>query len=252
MAFRFAFDVGEPDEGSVETRDEDMGATVPDDFIPAERLEITTEAVTRAVVTEKSQKDSIIVGRQRFQKRKFLGESTTLSGLVEKSDLEAGLYEGGFKVWECAVDMLQYLDKHFPTATDSLPIAFSDANAYSKHATMTDLHAVPSSSLAGKRVADIGCGHGIPGISCLQRGASFVAFQDLNDEVLWNCTLPNLVLNAPASISSSFSDSYSMTSGLYAGDWRDGERLSALMRAGGTGGLSLFTLYLYSSYDVLH
>lgn len=29
----------------------------------------------------------------------------------EKHDLIKNIYEGGFKVWECTIDMLNYLDK---------------------------------------------------------------------------------------------------------------------------------------------
>lgn len=35
--------------------------------------------------------------------------STTIAGLSTGDDLTPGVYEGGFKTWECAIDLAQYL-----------------------------------------------------------------------------------------------------------------------------------------------
>ena len=35
--------------------------------------------------------------------------SNTLAGLSSGDDLTPGVYEGGFKTWECAIDLAQYL-----------------------------------------------------------------------------------------------------------------------------------------------
>lgn len=35
--------------------------------------------------------------------------SNTLAGLSTGDDLTPGVYEGGFKTWECAIDLAQYL-----------------------------------------------------------------------------------------------------------------------------------------------
>ena len=40
----------------------------------------------------------------------------------------------------------------------------------------------------GKRVMEIGCGQGLPGVMALKAGAKHVIFQDYNDEVLTNAT----------------------------------------------------------------
>lgn len=37
------------------------------------------------------------------------GVTATVFELVEKSDLVKGVYEGGFKTWECSIDLVQYL-----------------------------------------------------------------------------------------------------------------------------------------------
>jgi predicted nicotinamide N-methyase len=64
------------------------------------------------------------------------------------------LSAGGFKLWECAMDLARYLCQHF--AIRSLSSA----------AELT----VPS------RVLELGCGHGIPGILLLLAGSE-VFFQ---------------------------------------------------------------------------
>ncbi|KAN0011713.1 hypothetical protein ACTFIU_007279 [Dictyostelium citrinum] len=83
--------------------------------------------------------------------------------LLDKTDLIPGVYEGGFKLWECSIDIINYL---FEEGID----------------------------LKGKKVLEIGCGHGLPGIYCLLNG-SIVTFQDYNEEVIYNLTQPNVLIN---------------------------------------------------------
>ena len=63
------------------------------------------------------------------------------------SDLIPGIYEGGLKIWECTIDLLQYLQNH------------------------------QEISLNGTTVLDLGCGNGCVGIYALKCNAS-VHFQD--------------------------------------------------------------------------
>ncbi|XP_072113414.1 histidine protein methyltransferase 1 homolog [Mobula birostris] len=81
--------------------------------------------------------------------------------LLSKSDLVPGLYEGGLKVWECTVDLVEYLD---------------------------------NVKLQGQKVLDLGCGAGLLGIAALSKGAACVHFQDYNSEVLEQFTIPNVAL----------------------------------------------------------
>jgi len=78
------------------------------------------------------------------------------------TDLQSGVYEGGFKLWECSLDLVDYLK-------DCLPPG-------------------------GGWALDMGCGHGLPGIVCAQRGFN-VVFQDFNSEVLLRQTMHNVKLN---------------------------------------------------------
>jgi SAM-dependent methyltransferase len=62
----------------------------------------------------------------------------------------------------------------------------------------------------GKRVLELGCGQGLPGICALMQGkAAHVAFQDYNQEVIDKATKPTVILNYPESTNYSF----------YSGSW---------------------------------
>ncbi|KAF9202109.1 hypothetical protein BGZ49_007686 [Haplosporangium sp. Z 27] len=85
--------------------------------------------------------------------------------LAGKSDLVKGVYEGGLKTWECALDLVAYL-------------------------------AEQKENYDGKKVLELGCGSALPGIYVLTQSSSVkVDLQDYNDQVLKLVTLPNVLLN---------------------------------------------------------
>ncbi|KAG0370670.1 hypothetical protein BC939DRAFT_459716 [Gamsiella multidivaricata] len=85
--------------------------------------------------------------------------------LAGKSDLVKGVYEGGLKTWECALDLVAYL-------------------------------AEQKENYDGKKVLELGCGSALPGIYLLTQSTSVkVDLQDYNDQVLKLVTLPNVLLN---------------------------------------------------------
>ena len=87
--------------------------------------------------------------------------------IVQSStDLIAGVYEGGFKIWECTYDLLSYLSE------------------------VAQLEFLKSTS-----VLDLGCGSGMLGIYCGIHGAKEVTFQDYNSEVVKGVTIPNYIAN---------------------------------------------------------
>mmetsp|Transcript_30522 Transcript_30522/g.98348 ORF Transcript_30522/g.98348 Transcript_30522/m.98348 type:complete len:297 (-) Transcript_30522:93-983(-) len=88
-----------------------------------------------------------------------------IAEVIDKSDLASGVYEGGFKVWEGSLDLIEYL------VQEKLPVK-------------------------GKRVIELGCGHGLPGIQMLCDGAD-VDFQDYNEEVLKEVCCLNVLVNCP-------------------------------------------------------
>eukprot|EP01147_Barroeca_monosierra_P001151 gene1151-4370_t len=99
------------------------------------------------------------------------GGEKVVSKLVQLNiDVQSGIYEGGFKIWECTYDLLRWLKR---------------------------------SSLDWKNsnVLELGCGAGYPGLFALTNGAICVHFQDYvsNACVLEQWTVPNVLSNTPRS-----------------------------------------------------
>eukprot|EP01025_Chloroclados_australasicus_P008630 TRINITY_DN13120_c0_g2_i2.p1 TRINITY_DN13120_c0_g2~~TRINITY_DN13120_c0_g2_i2.p1 ORF type:complete len:310 (-),score=26.59 TRINITY_DN13120_c0_g2_i2:197-1036(-) len=93
---------------------------------------------------------------------------------VRDKDLIKGKYEGGFKVWEGAVDLGNYLIEKWQIKPNQ-----------------TGNELIIGKNLLKQRVLELGCGHGIPGIIAAMCGAE-VHFQDFNREVLDNATQFNV------------------------------------------------------------
>ncbi|CAI9117560.1 OLC1v1018965C1 [Oldenlandia corymbosa var. corymbosa] len=83
-------------------------------------------------------------------------------------DLVPGKYEGGLKLWEGSLDLVKTLSREMQEG---------------------------KLSFTGKRVLELGCGHGLPGIFACLKGSSCVHFQDFNAEVLQSLTIPNVNAN---------------------------------------------------------
>ncbi|MEW5310908.1 MAG: hypothetical protein WDW38_002662 [Sanguina aurantia] len=96
---------------------------------------------------------------------------------VGSSDLIPDVYEGGFKLWECATDLCRFLLTKYALGTREL-IESSE----------------PRTKLQNKKVLELGCGHGLPGIVAVLAGAE-VHFQDFNKQVLTSLTIPNVLAN---------------------------------------------------------
>ncbi|XP_044295345.1 histidine protein methyltransferase 1 homolog [Varanus komodoensis] len=92
------------------------------------------------------------------------GEDIASKGSSSQSDLITGVYEGGFKIWECTFDLIDYLSES--------EIQF-----------------------AHKSVLDLGCGAGLLGIVALKGNAEEIHFQDYNSSVIEEITLPNVLVN---------------------------------------------------------
>ena len=91
-------------------------------------------------------------------------QQKNISKHTEYTDVIHGVYEGGLKLWECSDDLLQYLSQD-----------------------------LPQDGFVGRRVVDLGCGHGHPGIWCVSRGSALTCFQDLNTDALRQATVPNVL-----------------------------------------------------------
>ncbi|TVU09299.1 hypothetical protein EJB05_42762, partial [Eragrostis curvula] len=122
--------------------------------------------------------------------------STTDVFGVKNSDLVPGKYEGGLKLWEGSLDLVKTLNSEIND--DKL-------------------------LLEGKRVLELGCGHGLPGIFAGLKGAGLIHFQDFNAEVLKCLTIPNVKGNLFKEQSEGTCMSRSV--GFFAGDWSEMDKL---------------------------
>ncbi|XP_033762291.1 histidine protein methyltransferase 1 homolog [Pecten maximus] len=96
--------------------------------------------------------------------RKRPQSSNFVTAVSAHSDLVPDKYEGGLTVWECSLDLAEYLTTN-------------------------------KSQVQNKAVLELGCGAGIPGLCAMQCGASEVHFQDYNSEVLEYFTIQNVRLH---------------------------------------------------------
>ncbi|XP_019180402.1 PREDICTED: histidine protein methyltransferase 1 homolog isoform X2 [Ipomoea nil] len=118
---------------------------------------------------------------------------------LSNSDLVPGKYEGGLKLWEGSLDLIKTL------------------NSEMKEKNL---------SFTGKRVLELGCGHGLPGIFAFFQGAAAVHFQDFNAEVLQCLTIPNVNANIQQiSVSSTEKCVSEAELRYFAGDWSEVHRI---------------------------
>uniref|UniRef100_H2ZQA2 protein-histidine N-methyltransferase n=1 Tax=Ciona savignyi TaxID=51511 RepID=H2ZQA2_CIOSA len=108
-------------------------------------------------------------GSETSEPTKVVSKKTgefTIPDTIDSSDLVSKVYEGGLKVWESSLDLVEFLGKPENKSF------FADAS-----------------------VLEVGCGIGLPGILASKYGAKKVVFQDYNDFVLFNTTGPSVILN---------------------------------------------------------
>jgi len=124
--------------------------------------------------------------------------SSSFSISSEGRDVLPRVYEGGLALWECALDLVLFMDE------SNVSFVRKDSN-----------------------VLELGCGFGLPGVWAMMRGCARCVFQDLNADVLASATTQHVFANMNASVFSSRKCS------LVAGDWFD-EALLKLIRSEST------------------
>ena len=97
-------------------------------------------------------------------------------------DLVKGKYEGGLKLWECAIDLTKYVVRE--RVVEAM-VTLSKSKSF--------------------RVLELGCGHGVPGIASLMAREKMekdgkdttllCTLADYNEEVLTEVTIPNARMN---------------------------------------------------------
>ena len=122
----------------------------------------------------------------------FQPESLSFRGIPPESDLVPGSYGGGYKVWECSLDLCRFV---------------LDSGKMQRY-----------KSIRGGRVLELGCGHGLPGLAAyIGLGAANLILTDLNREVIEDVTWPNVLLNCRSAEESNAVRCIS-------GDWADLKR----------------------------
>ncbi|OMP09482.1 Nicotinamide N-methyltransferase-like protein [Corchorus olitorius] len=129
---------------------------------PPPPIEVLSSEVSSSVkcTVEPVNLDGLTLLKGRVSTKDVLG--------LPNSDLVPGVYEGGLKLWEGSLDLVKALRSEIQNG---------------------------HLSIEGKRVLELGCGHGLPGIFACLEGASVAHFQDFNAEVLRCLTIPNVNVN---------------------------------------------------------
>ncbi|KAA1085777.1 hypothetical protein PGT21_018885 [Puccinia graminis f. sp. tritici] len=142
----------------------------------------------------------------------------TLESLQSTSDLIPGVYEGGFKTWECSLDLATHLDP----IVERLKTLYSkqEEEDHPDRKTIPDENRNQSEDILPYRILEIGCGTAVPTVSlCFKLFAFLLArnrapqlqsssdrqhdlespileilLQDFNADVLKLLTFPNILL----------------------------------------------------------
>ncbi|XP_019646721.1 PREDICTED: histidine protein methyltransferase 1 homolog [Branchiostoma belcheri] len=190
MSFTFGFQIHDEDreEGDVTSSCQTSKVELPDTTecppppLPAKEIPVSPSELLQPAATSQLRLDG-----GKVLSYVTAPQSKSLEASTSESDLVPNVYEGGMKIWECSVDLVEYLSE----------IALS---------------------WAGLKVLEIGCGAGLPGILALTKGAEKVHFLDYNEEVLRNVTIPNVVLNAGTDLDAT-------RCRFFAGDWSSVQKL---------------------------
>lgn len=164
---------------------------------------------------------------------------------IAHSDLVPGIYEGGFKLWEGAVDLARLLAEEVieeerktapsssspPPPAQTLPLVPLDP-----HLPRWLPGASRPPSIHGARVLELGCGSALPSLVAAKaaarrkmkggggrgetrRGPSSVTLCDFNAEVLRGCTAANVAANFKRDEYSSGKEGETAFFRYFAGDW---------------------------------
>ncbi|KAK8763930.1 hypothetical protein V5799_033463 [Amblyomma americanum] len=183
MSFSFKFDIQDAEEENT-TKGElsDLGSKQVakpvasyEEVLPRpehESLHVDMEKSVLDLVTIKV--EFLVSGRMESLLR-----GDILEAVEENLDIVPSVYEGGMKVWECSIDLTEYMENHLNIDDET-------------------------------KVLELGCGAGLPGLLACLKGAS-VDFQDYNKQVLELITIPNAFANIGARVNKRCR--------FFAGDW---------------------------------
>lgn len=132
-----------------------------------------------------------VEGFPDLKKRKYSNILSEIKGkelgeITESSDVIPRQYEGGLKIWECSIDLLNFIIEQVESIKEQV-----------------------------SNVLEVGCGSALPGILCqkIVSNPKLFVFQDFNQNVLESVTLPNILLNLKPNSLENFKFFY--------GDWKN-------------------------------
>ncbi|RUS80020.1 hypothetical protein EGW08_012228 [Elysia chlorotica] len=166
-------------------------------------------------IVDTSKLGDLILKDEKF--KSFANSENLVAALSASSDLVAGVYEGGLKMWECGDDLTHFLISH--------PVG-------------------QAIELKGKSILELGCGAGLPGVYCCTRGAQAVHFQDFNEEVLQLVTHTNATLN--------IIETEEVNCRYFSGDWSSLSQLLQQEKQIYDVILTAETIYSSENYPSLH
>lgn len=159
----FKFGFGDNDDGDGGTTN--SPAPLPASSQPAERSRAARIIKpTTVAADELAERDVVELcgGDVLFRKVVAVAPDELAPG---GEDIVPAAYEGGFKLWECAADLVEYM-----------------------HGELRD-------RMRGASVLELGAGHAFPAVLAAQCGAATVDVQDYNEEVLVKVSAPNMIAN---------------------------------------------------------
>ncbi|CAH1785991.1 unnamed protein product [Owenia fusiformis] len=190
MAFRFNF--GSNDSDNTTSVTEKTSAT-PVALQHAEEYTVTLKRVNQCIDGPDFETLHLQNGETIAYVNETVATKKAESSLVDKTDTEntdliPNVYEGGFKVWECSLDLAEYLSE------------------------------LGNNAVSNKRILELGCGAGLSGLYAYKNKA-YVDFQDYNKEVLDVITVPNIIINTADENETDIRETINKTCKLYSGDW---------------------------------
>ncbi|PLW29973.1 hypothetical protein PCANC_24745 [Puccinia coronata f. sp. avenae] len=171
------------------------------------------QTIVNLAAEEEEEDEAADESQEKGSKDKGVSKQQTLESLQSTSDLIPGIYEGGFKTWECSIDLATHLDP----VIDKLKTIFTRRDDQIRCAVEQDGNPLEQGTF---RILEIGCGTAVPTASlCFQlfvyllnrdRSTTLhsssisnnqlkapileIILQDFNSDVLKLLTFPNILL----------------------------------------------------------
>jgi len=151
---------------------------------PLGKEEVRMRVPTLDTFCKRAVEGDAATGSKGGKVRSSSATAASTSYSLTSHDLVKGKYEGGLKLWECAIDLTKYVVRE--RVVEEM---------------------VTASNSESFRVLELGCGHGVPGIASLMAHEKMkkdtknatknirCTLADYNEEVLREVTVPNARLN---------------------------------------------------------